>query len=119
MEDLGGSDILVVNGDSDGACGVGIESTVAKIDIDNDRIVILRMGGVTTAKLRDTLIGGGDEFSGMMVVAGSAAGGKIIQRRREDHTSDSVPTEASNVESQAPGRSLDRTCLCDGGLRPT
>lgn len=118
MEDLGGSDILVVNGDSDGACGVGIESTVAKIDIDNDRIVILRMGGVTTAKLRDTLIAGGDEFSGMMVVAGSSAGGKITQRRR-DQASHSVPTMASNVESQAPGRSLDITSLCDGTLGVT
>lgn len=76
MEDLGESDILVLDGDKSGACGVGIESTVAKIDIANDRILILRMGGVTQDRLREALVEGGGDFSGMSVHAGSVAGGK-------------------------------------------
>ena len=76
MEDLGESDILVLDGDASGACGVGIESTVAKIDIANERVLILRMGGVTQDRLREALAEGGGDFSGISVLAGSVAGGK-------------------------------------------
>lgn len=104
MEDLGRSDILVVNGDSEGACGVGIESTVAKIDVDNNRIVILRMGGVTRAELQGTLALGGEEFEEMCVVAGSIAGGKITPESDHEAGSGSEHASASDAEGQAPGR---------------
>lgn len=95
--DLGDSDIMVVNGDPSGACGVGIESTVAKIDVENNRILVLRMGGVTQAKLKEALACGGDEFSQMNVHAGSVAGGKV---KATGPVEEEVTTAA---EGQAPG----------------
>eukprot|EP00927_Polykrikos_kofoidii_P066817 TRINITY_DN62379_c0_g1_i1.p1 TRINITY_DN62379_c0_g1~~TRINITY_DN62379_c0_g1_i1.p1 ORF type:complete len:486 (-),score=86.07 TRINITY_DN62379_c0_g1_i1:136-1443(-) len=42
-----------------GACNVGIESTVLKLDIDNGRVNILRRGGVTRERLQAILEQGG------------------------------------------------------------
>ncbi|CAM9334401.1 unnamed protein product [Ectocarpus sp. 4 AP-2014] len=106
MEDLGGSDILVLDGDTSGACGVGIESTVAKIDAANDRILILRMGGVTQDRIRDALKEGGEEFSGISVYAGSVAGGKTDvngEEEREREARASLKDEPAEDEGQAPG----------------
>eukprot|EP00903_Cladosiphon_okamuranus_P008573 g8224.t1 len=109
MEDLGSSDILVLDGDASGACGVGIESTVAKIDVENDRILILRMGGATQERIRQALREGGEEFSGMGVHAGSVAGGKTEAKEETDQegggsaSSRNVPSE---TEGQAPGQLL-------------
>ncbi|CAM9307161.1 unnamed protein product [Ectocarpus sp. 12 AP-2014] len=106
MEDLGGSDILVLDGDTSGACGVGIESTVAKIDAANDRILILRMGGVTQDRIRDALKEGGEEFSGISVYAGSVAGGQTDakgEEEREREAQASLEDEPAKDEGQAPG----------------
>lgn len=111
-EDLGESDIVVINGDSSGACGVGIESTVAKLDVDNHRILILRMGGVTQAKLQETLAAGGEEFAEISVLAGSVAGGKSSTEKVATPSEPGQPL--SEVEGQAPGASVVcascRTC---------
>lgn len=115
MEDLGGSDILVLDGDTSGACGVGIESTVAKIDAANDRILILRMGGVTQDRIRDALKEGGEEFSGISVYAGSVAGGKTEakgEEEREREARASVKDEPAKDEGQAPGAAGCVLCLC-------
>lgn len=106
MEDLGGSDILILDGDASGACGVGIESTVAKIDAANDRILILRMGGVTQDRIRDALKEGGEEFSGISVYAGSVAGGKAEAKGEEERQREaraSLQDEPAEDEGQAPG----------------
>lgn len=106
MEDLGGSDILILDGDTSGACGVGIESTVAKIDAANDRILILRMGGVTLDRIRNALKEGGEEFSGISVYAGSVAGGKTKakgEEEREREARASLKDEPAEDEGQAPG----------------
>lgn len=106
MEDLGSSDILILDGDASGACGIGIESTVAKIDIENDRILILRMGGVTQERIRQALKEGGDDFSGTTVHAGSVAGGKTGSKAEmEQHGGESASSRngPSEAEGQAPG----------------
>lgn len=104
MEDLGASDILVLDGDDSGACGVGIESTVAKIDVLNDRVLILRMGGVTNCRIREVLEEGGGEFASIRVEAGSIAGGKADpENDREDRTEPSPERESGK---QAPGATL-------------
>ncbi len=106
MEDLGGSDILILNGDESGACGVGIESTVAKVDVENDRILILRMGGTTQDRIRDALREGGEEFSGIRVHAGSVAGGKVEAKEKTEQDGAekaSSPHEPLEAEGQAPG----------------
>lgn len=106
MEDLGGSDILILNGDASGACGVGIESTVAKVDVDNDRILILRMGGMTQDRIREALREGGEEFSGISVHAGSVAGGKPEAKREMQQDGDETapsPNGTLEGEGQAPG----------------
>lgn len=103
LEDLGQSDILIVNGDGAGACGVGIESTVAKIDLERNRILILRMGGVTRAKLRETLAAGGQEFEGIDVVPGSVAGGTAATRLQQDAAPGLAQMAPSDAEGQAPG----------------
>lgn len=109
IEDLGSSDILVLDGDASGACGVGIESTVAKIDLENDRILILRMGGATQERIRQALREGGEEFSGMSVHAGSVAGGKTEAKEGTDQDggeSTSSLKGPSEAEGQAPGEAL-------------
>lgn len=114
MEDLGSSDILVLDGDASGACGVGIESTVAKIDVENDRILILRMGGVTQERIRQALREGGDYFSGISVHAGSVAGGKTgakAETEQDEGGSASSPNGPSEAEGQAPGKALCSVCL--------
>lgn len=104
MEDLGASDILVLDGDESGACGVGIESTVAKIDVANERILILRMGGVTQDRLRGALNEGGEEFAGISVCAGSVAGGKAVVKSKVDEVEEaSEGGESTEAEGQAPG----------------
>ena len=106
MEDLGGSDILILNGDASGACGVGIESTVAKVDVDNDRILILRMGGMTQDRIREALREGGEEFSGISVHAGSVAGGKPEAKRETQQDGEETtpsPNGTLEGEGQAPG----------------
>lgn len=114
MEDLGGSDILVLDGDASGACGVGIESTVAKIDVANERILILRMGGVTQARLREALSEGGEEFSGISVHAGSVAGGKTEAEAEAEAGREGGGAPASSqrgpieAEGQAPGLTSTR-----------
>lgn len=106
MEDLGCSDILILDGDASGACGVGIESTVAKIDAANDRILILRMGGTTQERIREALKEGGEEFSGISVHAGSVAGGKAEAKgaaEEEEGRHGSSMNEPAEDEGQAPG----------------
>lgn len=104
MEDLGASDILVLDGDASGACGVGIESTVAKIDVANERILILRMGGVTEDRLRGALVEGGKEFAGISVCAGSVAGGKAVVKSKVDKVDQAFEGgESTEAEGQAPG----------------
>lgn len=113
MEDLGSSDILVLDGDASGACGVGIESTVAKIDVENDRILILRMGGATQERIRQVLREGGEEFSGTSVHAGSVAGGKTeakAETEQDGRESASSPSGPSEAEGQAPGEALCPSC---------
>eukprot|EP00904_Undaria_pinnatifida_P012700 jgi/Undpi1/8560/HiC_scaffold_25.g11025.m1 len=107
MKDLGESDILVLDGDKSGACGVGIESTVAKIDIANDRILILRMGGVTQDRLREALVDGGEDFSGMSVHAGSVAGGKAEVETR-------VATEGARAGGGALLKGNDEPAEAEG-----
>lgn len=109
MEDLSGSDIMILNGDAKGVCGVGIESTVAKIDVANDRIVVLRMGGVTQARLREVLAEGGEEFARMEVHAGSIAGGKVITIETKTECQIQETETAlgrDEAEGQAPGLTL-------------
>lgn len=45
-------DLPILDG---GACGVGIESTVIKLDAANGCVTVLRPGGVTTAQLQERL----------------------------------------------------------------
>uniref|UniRef100_A0A7S4S808 Threonylcarbamoyl-AMP synthase n=1 Tax=Alexandrium monilatum TaxID=311494 RepID=A0A7S4S808_9DINO len=53
LEDLGHVDTLrILDG---GACGVGIESTVLRLDLAHGRVVILRKGGVTKERLEAVL----------------------------------------------------------------
>lgn len=106
ITDLGDSDIMVVDGDSSGACGIGIESTVAKIDVENNRILILRMGGVTQEMLKESLAAGGADFALMTVVAGSVAGGKSDADQPEDEAAAAAPesAESSEASGQAPGK---------------
>lgn len=105
MEDLGASDILVLNGDASGACGVGIESTVAKIDMANDRILILRMGGVTQNRIKEALDEGGEEFLRTSVHAGSVAGGKSDKDTERLDGGNDVSAEVGRADpqGQAPG----------------
>lgn len=115
MEDLGGSDILVLDGDASGACGLGIESTVAKIDVKNDQILILRMGGVTQDRIREALKEGGKEFSGIKVHAGSVAGGKTevrVESEQEGGQPASSRKEPAEAEGQAPGETLSPHYSC-------
>ncbi|CAM9232071.1 unnamed protein product, partial [Pylaiella littoralis] len=113
MEDLGGSDILILDGDASGACGLGIESTVAKIDVENNQILILRMGGVTQDRIREALKEGGEDFSGISVHAGSVAGGKTevrMKSQQEGGQTASSLTEPAKAEGQAPGETLFAHC---------
>lgn len=113
MEDLGGSDILVLDGDALGACGVGIESTVAKIDVANERILILRMGGVTQTRLREALKEGGEEFARISVHAGSVAGGKAEAATGPGDGEEALSErEPAGNAGQAPGvTSLRPLCV--------
>lgn len=53
LEDLGNVESLrVLDG---GACGVGIESTVLRLDLTHGRAVVLRKGGVTKERLQTIL----------------------------------------------------------------
>lgn len=109
MEDLGGSDILILNGDASGACGVGIESTVAKVDVENNRILILRMGGTTQDRIREALREGGEELSGISVHAGSVTGGKAEAKEeagQDGAEKASSPHGPLGAEGQAPGKNL-------------
>lgn len=109
MEDLGGSDILVLDGDALGSCGLGIESTVAKIDVENNQILILRMGGVTQDRIREVLKEGGGDFSGIRVFAGSVAGGKTeveVESKQEGGHTASSRKEPAEAEGQAPGETF-------------
>lgn len=108
MEDLGGSDILILDGDASGACGVGIESTVAKIDAANDRILILRMGGMTQERIREALKEGGEEFSGISVHAGSVAGGTAEAKVAAEKEEEGHTNEPAKDEGQAPGAVVSR-----------
>lgn len=113
---------MVVNGDTSGACCVGIESTVAKIDIENNRILVLRMGGVTQAKLKEALAsGGGAEFAGMSVLAGSVAGGKaggVDATEKVTTLATGVDGgEAQEAKGQAPG-TFFFGFLCCGTITP-
>ncbi|CAM9163862.1 unnamed protein product, partial [Hapterophycus canaliculatus] len=114
LEDLGGSDILILDGDASGACGVGIESTVAKIDAASDRILILRMGGTTQERIREALKEGGEEFGGISVHAGSVAGGKApveVAADQEEIGRGSSIVEPAEDEGQAPGLAMSRRQL--------
>ncbi|CAM9606318.1 unnamed protein product [Scytosiphon promiscuus] len=116
LEDLGGSDILILDGDASGACGVGIESTVAKIDAANDRILILRMGGTTQERIREALKEGGEEFSGTSVHAGSVAGGKAEAKavvEEEEEGNGSSIHEPAEDEGQAPGSVIPPVIVSD------
>mmetsp|Transcript_33178 Transcript_33178/g.93654 ORF Transcript_33178/g.93654 Transcript_33178/m.93654 type:complete len:511 (-) Transcript_33178:72-1604(-) len=53
LEDLGHwRGLQILDG---GACGVGIESTVAKLDLENRRVLVLRKGGATLEMLETAL----------------------------------------------------------------
>lgn len=55
LEDLGHVNTLrILDG---GACGVGIESTVLRLDLAHERVVVLRKGGVTKERLEAVLAG--------------------------------------------------------------
>merc|ERR1712232_695960 len=59
LEDLGHVEGLrILDG---GPCGIGIESTVLKLDLENQQVVILRKGGVTKGKLERVLADGFSE----------------------------------------------------------
>lgn len=109
MEDLGGSDILVLDGDASGSCDLGIESTVAKIDAKNNQILILRMGGVTQDRIRQALAEGGEDFSEMCVHAGSVAGGKTEEKVKSQQEGGQIASsrkEPAEAEGQAPGKTF-------------
>merc|ERR1712151_1135309 len=58
LEDLGHVEGLrILDG---GPCGIGIESTVLKLDLEERRVVVLRKGGVTKDKLEQVMA---DAFS--------------------------------------------------------
>merc|ERR1712194_843216 len=52
-----------------GPCGVGIESTVAKLDLENHRILVLRKGGATKSQLEAALAEGAKRgaFNGSLI----------------------------------------------------
>jgi len=55
LEDLGHvRGLRILDG---GPCGVGIESTVLKLDVERERVIILRKGGVTKDRLEHLLAG--------------------------------------------------------------
>jgi len=70
VKDLGhstvGGGIAVIDNDNSSAstasCGVGIESTVAKIDADAHEIVVFRRGGISQAALQSVLDEGQFDF---------------------------------------------------------
>ena len=57
MSDLGVHPISIINGEHDEGmtCGVGIESTVLKVDDERKKIVIFRRGGVSETEIRTAL----------------------------------------------------------------
>ena len=103
LEDLGDHDLYIVNGGSlpqhgardagraeDRECRVGIESTVAKIDGDNEEIVLLRLGGVGKAQIEDALRG--SPFFNYSVV---------VRQKGEDKGS-----SADSFGDESPGQTL-------------
>jgi tRNA threonylcarbamoyl adenosine modification protein (Sua5/YciO/YrdC/YwlC family) len=55
LADLGHSPIMVLDGGADNLCEVGIESTVAKLEYDRQKIVLFRRGGVPQCALVQAL----------------------------------------------------------------
>ncbi|TFJ86989.1 hypothetical protein NSK_001323 [Nannochloropsis salina CCMP1776] len=115
--DLGGHSLLILKEKEEhragqGACEIGIESTVAKVDAREGRVTILRAGAVTCSQLESALRGKGVE----VVVKGHArqqeeqpkakahgeAGGDVMPKelRTEDLTND------ENKPQIAPGQCL-------------
>ena len=61
LSDLGGHEMAVIDGGAvTDTCSVGIESTVAKIDSENERIVVFRRGGISQRAL-EAALGDGTE----------------------------------------------------------
>ena len=63
LDDLGHSDIAVLDGGSDIDCAVGIESTVLKIDTVARHLHVFRRGGTSELALRNTLFKVGLDYS--------------------------------------------------------
>lgn len=65
MTDLGAHQILVLRADDgeESSCGVGIESTVLKIDESASRLIVLRRGGVPEAELARWMLAHPEEGS--------------------------------------------------------
>lgn len=53
LDDLGGEDVWVV--DADDACGVGVESTVARVDGQTRIVTVLRHGAVAKREMQEAL----------------------------------------------------------------
>jgi len=94
LEDLGHWEGLrIVDG---GACNVGIESTVLKLDLENGRVVILRKGGVTKEEI-ETAFGKGLECGALSKVVKVEFSQKM---KPEDHEKEDAKPQA------APGMML-------------
>ncbi|CAM9315714.1 unnamed protein product [Discosporangium mesarthrocarpum] len=79
MEDLGDSDITILDGDTAGSCGIGIESTVVKVDATAGRLLILRKGGLSEGEIRSALAEGGAAFARFSVGMGNPRRNELPQ----------------------------------------
>ena len=79
LDDLGDSDIAVLNGDVEVDCSIGIESTVLKIDTDAEVLHIFRRGGTSEEALRAAMKELGSSFE-VVVFA------KVVEDKNQEHS---------------------------------
>merc|ERR1719221_129972 len=78
-----------------GPCGVGIESTVLKLDLEHGRVVVLRKGGITREKLECVLAAG--------LTAGTLNQKVAVEYSEKLRASVEVLREAEKTSQVSPG----------------
>eukprot|EP00405_Crypthecodinium_cohnii_P049534 CAMPEP_0206592546 /NCGR_PEP_ID=MMETSP0325_2-20121206/41029_1 /ASSEMBLY_ACC=CAM_ASM_000347 /TAXON_ID=2866 /ORGANISM="Crypthecodinium cohnii, Strain Seligo" /LENGTH=425 /DNA_ID=CAMNT_0054102209 /DNA_START=123 /DNA_END=1396 /DNA_ORIENTATION=+ len=103
LEDLGSwPGLKILDG---GACNVGIESTVVKLDLDNNRVLILRKGGATMDRLKEALDSG--------FKAGSFGTQQISVELYTHKIVDEEEVESAKVTSSSKPAKAEEPVKCD------
>lgn len=110
--DLGGHTLLILEeredegrreGEKATVCEIGIESTVAKVDVREGRITVLRAGAITCSQLKACVEGMGVE---VLVKDHSSSGSAKQQQQQQQQQAEEEVVEEEDEPQIAPGQCI-------------